>query len=132
MKKIFIISIGMVALAATSYSQTAKHRNSSAETQYMSLGPTIGIGHSWLSDVDDQTVKPSGHIGIAFIYSRFAHWGWGAELIASHEGFRREAPNGVNMSVDPTYLRFTPKAYYFFGDYGDKCRPKIYAGPSLA
>ena len=130
MKKLSILLSAIVLVASTSFSQLKKTKHTEAE--YMSLGPTLGIGHSWLGNLDDQTIKPSGHLGISFIYSRFEHWGWGADLVASHEGFRMEAPNGVNMSIDPTYLRFTPKAYYFFGDYGDKCRPKVYAGPSVA
>lgn len=34
-------------------------------------------------------------------------------------------------AIDPTYLRLTPKAYYFFGQYGDNVRPKVYLGPSV-
>jgi len=129
MKKLLILSLGLFC-ATNSFSQSKKKAKS--EIEYVSLGPTIGIGHSWLSNLDHQSIKPSGHLGISFIYSRFEHWGWGADLVASHEGFRVELPNDVMASVDPTYIRLTPKAYYFFGDYGDKCRPKLFAGPSLA
>lgn len=132
MKKAIILSLGILSIACAGYAQARKNVKKTGESQYMTLGPTAGIGHSWVSDLDDQAVKPSGYLGISFIYSRFEHWGWGADLIASHEGFRMEAPNGVKMSIDPTYLRITPKAYYFFGNYGDKCRPKLFAGPSLA
>lgn len=134
MKKLFFIACIGALSTNTLHAQSKKStvNKKTSQTQYVSLGPTFGIGHSWLSNLDDQTVKPSGHLGISLIYSRYEHWGWGVDLTASHEGFRMEAPDGTNMSVDPTYLRLTPKAYYFFGNFGDKCRPKLYAGPSMA
>lgn len=130
MKKM-MITLGLMTLAGfTSFGQAAK----AEKTSYTSLGPIAGFGHSWVSGMDNQQFKPSAHLGIGLIYSRYEHWGWGANLTASHEGYKQDytwAGNQYRMSVDPTYLRLTPRAYYFFGDYKNSVRPKIYLGPSI-
>jgi hypothetical protein len=127
-----MITLGLVLLAGvTSFGQAAK----ADKTSYTSLGPVAGFGHSWMSNMDNQQFKPSAHLGIGLIYSRYEHWGWGADITASHEGFKQDymwAGNKYRTSVDPTYIRATPKAYYFFGDYKNSVRPKIYLGPSVA
>jgi hypothetical protein len=116
-------------LVADLHAQSAKR----SQIEYVSLGPIAGFGHSWVSDMDDQKFKPSVHLGIGLIYSRHEHWGWGADLTVSHEGFKaKDDATDLELSVNPVYLRFTPKAYYFFGNYGDRIRPKVYLGPSVA
>jgi outer membrane protein W len=132
--KIVYIFAAAMAVSAISFAQNADKKTEKKGTSYISLGPLGGFGHSWTSNMDNR-FKPSAHLGIAMIYSRFEHWGWGTELTASHEGYStRIGGNGTvqTISYDPTYLRMTPKAYYFFGDYGDNIRPKIYLGPSVA
>lgn len=130
--KIVYMFAAAMAVSAISFAQNADN-NKIAEkrgTSYISLGPIGGFGHSWTSKMDNR-FKPSAHLGIAMIYSRFEHWGWGTEMTASHEGYST-AIGSQTFTYDPTYLRMTPKAYYFFGDYGDNIRPKIYLGPSVA
>jgi hypothetical protein len=126
-----MITLGLVLLAGvTSFGQAKK-----TQTSYTSLGPVAGFGHSWMSNMDNQPFKPSAYLGIGIIYSRFEHWGWGGELIASHEGYKQDYTvlgNSYRTAVDPTYVRLTPKAYYFFGDYKNNVRPKVYLGPSVA
>jgi hypothetical protein len=81
-----------------------------------------------------QEFKPSAYLGIGFLYSKYEHWAWGANLTASHEGFRNTyMVNGQEYTnnVDPTYLRLTPRAYYFFGKYTNMVRPKVFLAPSL-
>ncbi len=132
--KIVYMFAAAMAVSAMAFAQNADNKTEKKGTSYISLGPVGGFGHSWTSNMDNR-FKPSAHLGIAMIYSRFEHWGWGTELTASHEGYStRIGGNGTaqTISYDPTYLRMTPKAYYFFGDYGDNIRPKIYLGPSVA
>ncbi|HEY9176585.1 MAG TPA: porin family protein [Flavipsychrobacter sp.] len=131
---VYIFAAAMMSSATAIAQETDKNMNEKRGTSFVSLGPVGGFGHSWTSNMDTR-FKPSAHLGIAMIYSRYEHWGWGTEMIASHEGYStRTGVNGTmqTLSYDPTYLRMTPKAYYFFGDYGDNIRPKIYLGPSVA
>lgn len=127
-----MITLGMMTMAGfSSFGQDAKPAD---KTSYTSLGPVAGFGHSWVSGMNNQQFKPSAHLGISMIYSKHEHWAWGANLVASHEGYAHEymwAGNQYRMSVDPTYLRLTPRAYYFFGDYKSNVRPKVYLGPSV-
>ena len=128
MKKLMSV-LGVTMLAGfTSFAQNNRVGSN------LSLGPIAGFGHSWVSDMQGMEFKPSAHLGIGLIYSNHANWGWGADLTASHEGFTQEyMQNGqeYNFTVDPTYLRLTPKAYYFFGAAGSSVRPKIFLGPSV-
>lgn len=130
--KIVYMFAAAMAVSAISFAQNADNNKivEKRGTSYISLGPIGGFGHSWTSNMDNR-FKPSAHLGIAMIYSRFEHWGWGTEITASHEGYST-AIGSQTFTYDPTYLRMTPKAYYFFGDYGDNIRPKIYLGPSVA
>jgi len=130
--KIVYMFAAAMAISAIGFAQNADDKKivEKKGTSYMSLGPVGGFGHSWTSNMNNR-FKPSAHLGIAMIYSRFEHWGWGTELTASHEGYSTAIGNQT-FTYDPTYLRMTPKAYYFFGDYGDNIRPKIYLGPSVA
>lgn len=130
MKKM-MITLGLAMLAGfTSFGQAEK----ATKTSYTSLGPVAGFGHSWLSNRDFQQFKATPSLGIGLIYSRYEHWGWGGTLMVSHEGFTNEYRVGNNMyrqSFSPVYVRLTPKAYYFFGDYKSTVRPKVFLGPSV-
>lgn len=130
--KIVYMFAAAMAISAIGFAQNADDKKivEKKGTSYISLGPIGGFGHSWTSNMNNR-FKPSAHLGIAMIYSRFEHWGWGTELTASHEGYSTAIGNQT-FTYDPTYLRMTPKAYYFFGNYGDNIRPKIYLGPSVA
>lgn len=130
--KIVYMFAAAMAISAIGFAQNADDKKivEKKGTSYISLGPIGGFGHSWTSNMNNR-FKPSAHLGIAMTYSRFEHWGWGTELTASHEGYSTAIGNQT-FTYDPTYLRMTPKAYYFFGNHGDNIRPKIYLGPSVA
>jgi hypothetical protein len=133
MKKMILITMGLVLSTLTNINAQSAAKTSGVE--YWSLGPILGFGGSWVNNMDNQNFKPSGELGLGIIYSRHEHWGLGADVTASAEGYSSEYLwNGVSYTseVTPVYLRFTPKVYYFFMDYGDKVRPKIYLGPSVA
>lgn len=127
--------MGMALLVSTTaIAQDAKKDDGPTKSKYTSIGPVLGMGHSWVSN-NVNNFKPSAHLGIGLLYSRYEHWGFGGILTASHEGYADEYyqyGNTYRQAFDPTYLRFTPRAYYFFGDYKDNVRPKIFLGPSVA
>lgn len=106
-----------------------------AKAQYYSIGPVAGFGHSWISNTQTDTrFHPSPSLGIGMVYSRYLHWGFGADLVFSDEGmsYRVAAGSGMsNQSLHALYLRLPMKAYYFFGNYGSTVRPKVYLGPSV-
>ncbi len=121
----------MLALALSGTTAVFGQQNTGAK--YTSIGPVVGMGHSWVSG-RSTTFKPAGYLGVGLLYSRYEHWAWGGTVTASHEGFSYDiVRNNVvyNNTIDPVYLRITPRAYYFFGDYKSNIRPKVFLGPSL-
>lgn len=131
-KMIGILTLALIATTATfAQEQQTKTRTKS---KYTSIGPVAGMGHSWVSN-KTTFFKPTAYLGAGILYSRFEHWGFGGLATVSHEGYTEEIyRNGNTYSnyYNPVYVRVTPRAYYFFGDYGNTVRPKIYAGPSIA
>ena len=102
--------------------------------QSNSLGINAGFGHSWLKNYDDIQFNPSGNFGASFVHSTKSNFGFGADLKFSFEGGQEEYMSGSNKiehTTDLNYIRVPLKAIYFFGKYGQKVRPKIYAGPSV-
>ena len=104
----------------------------------VSFGPTLGVGHSWTSADHVGNVNnkffPLYAAGLAMIYSADEHWGIGADLKYSSEGEKYPTdPNDDNdyRKIRINYLRIPVKGIYFFGDYGDKMRPKVAVGPTL-
>ncbi len=134
MKK-FILSTAAVVLGASAVFAQAKK---TPLQSHLSLGPVVSFGHSWVSNMaGDGAFKASPALGIGLVYSKNEHWGFGAQLLASHEGYKRKmntlpGDEGTRVSVNPVYVRLPVHAIYFFGKYGDRVRPKIYAGPSVA
>lgn len=133
MKKLMILMTGLMMGATVANAQSNK-----AST--LSLGVVGGIGHSWVRGLpknDHRDFKLSPALGIGLTYSHNEHWAYNTQLLISHEGYQGDQPlgsngNHQNMGVNPVYLRMPMNAVYFFGKYGDKVRPKIYAGPSWA
>lgn len=101
----------------------------SAQSKF-SLGPTAGFGFSTLSNVEYSKVKSTGNAGLSLVYSAVEHFGIGVDVKYSFEGTKIDF-NGVKAELDLNYVRIPIKATYFFNKYGDKLRPKIFAGPSL-
>lgn len=101
-----------------------------AQKQNLSFGPTAGFGHAWMSNTDNGKYKPAGNVGVSLIYSSHPHIGFGGDLKFSIEGNKTEV--GV-QEVENTlnYVRVPLKVIYFFGEFGDRLRPKIAVGPSF-
>ena len=125
MKRIFLALLA--ALPAAAFAQNP--------LSYFSLGPVVGVGGSWISQWpgdNENSTFISG--GLDLTYSRDEHFGWGVDLTVAREGFdARYDISGLNrnLEVTPVYLRLQPKAIYFFNNFGDALRPKVWIGPSF-
>ena len=103
--------------------------------QNVSLGPSVGVHHSWITGMENVKFKPGVSAGGVLTYSPSPHWGLGGDI---RFAFLQGSKSGVqfgesreNYIINATYLRVPLKATYFFGKFGDKVRPKLYAGPSF-
>lgn len=121
----------LAAAIAIAFSTQAQAQTSE-RSQYISLGPVVGISHNWVSNLPGTNkFNATGYIGLGLVYSKDAHWGWGAQANVSWEGYRIADADGNISTGTPIYLRIPLRAYYFFGDYKDLIRPKVYLGPSI-
>ncbi|MBC8172830.1 MAG: PorT family protein [Chitinophagales bacterium] len=110
----------------------------SAAAQTISLGPIGSFGGSWVSVSDssgaDKLFHPAWSVGLTLIYSPSEHWGFGLDARYSREGstFKHQiSGTEVETTLNLAYVRIPLKAIYFFKEYGDPVRPKLFAGPSF-
>ncbi|GAO42174.1 porin family protein [Flavihumibacter petaseus] len=96
----------------------------------LSFGPTAGFGHTWLSNAENSRYQPAGNLGVSLIFSPATHWGIGADAKWSIEGNKTSA-NGIDVTNRIDYLRIPLKGIYFFGEYGQRVRPKLAFGPTF-
>lgn len=106
--------------------------------QHISLGPTVGFGHSWISTgsavspgFDDNSFHATYNAGVKMVYSIQTHWGVSADLKYSSEGGTFENNANDKMIYRANYIRVPLQGIYFFGKYGDRVRPKVSLGPSF-
>lgn len=119
MKKVFIVSLFSLFFI-----------NAFAQKN-VSIGPIAGFGHAWISGGEgDNRYKPSGNVGLQLVYSAIGNFGIGGNLVYSIEGGSREIGN-VKYTTRLNYLRIPVTAMYFFGQLGDRVRPKVSIGPSV-
>lgn len=109
-----------------------------ANAQNISIGPSVGLQHSWISgDLPDSTMHTfhgGFNIGASFVYSTESHLGLGADLKYSMEGTSIQTEsNNVKTVTDwnTSYIRLPFRLIYFFGEYGHAIRPKIFLGPTI-
>jgi outer membrane protein W len=95
-----------------------------------SIGPNAGVGSSWLDNTPNRKSKQAGNVGLSFVYSAQEHFGIGIDTKYSFEGGKYSTTNETT-TVDLNYIRVPLKFMYFFNSYGNKVRPKIFAGPSF-
>lgn len=98
--------------------------------QNLSFGPTAGFGHTWMSNSPNSKYQPAGNVGVALTYSSSPHLGFGTEVKYSIEG-GRVANSNDEITTRLNYIRIPLKVIYFFGEFGDRVRPKIAVGPSF-
>jgi hypothetical protein len=129
--RLFLAGAFLLA-STTTFAQTATR---TAQKSQFSLGPVVEFGHSWVSNLPGtQPFNFAPAVGLGMMYSANEHWGLGSKLLFSSEGYRQTFDAGAYHSeytVRPMYLRIPLEATYFFGNYGDNVRPKIFAGPSV-
>lgn len=108
------------------------------QAQYFSIGPSVGFQHSWISselpDSASHTIHPGFNAGLSLVYSNESHFGLGADLKYSMEGtsIKTEFLNVQTVTDwNTTYIRLPLRLIYFFGEYGNAIRPKIFLGPTL-
>jgi outer membrane protein W len=102
-----------------------------AQAQVQSFGPTVGFNYAWLSDLDNESGRPSFNAGFTYNYSILQSAGLGIEARYSEEGVKQDIGNAT-LTTKLNYIRVPLKFQYFFGELGDNFRPKIFAGPSFA
>lgn len=118
-----IRKIGFALLTAGAFYTTA-------QAQVHSIGPTVGVNCTNISETNDATSQPGLNIGIVYNYSKHENYGFGLEARYSQEGAKVDYGT-VEGFTKLNYLRVPLKFQYFFGDIQNAFRPKIYAGPSL-
>ncbi len=112
--------------------------------QSNSLGINAGFGRSAIKNykshpgfasnfgVNNAESMPHGNVGLSYIHSTQTNFGFGADLKYSWEGGKAENEQlNLERSLSLQYVRVPLKVMYFFGKYGQRVRPKIYAGPSV-
>ena len=112
----------------------------SAASQSISIGPTATIGNSWLSTdrdlssgFDNKELHVAYSKGMKMIVSFVPHWGMSSDISFSSEGGTFSNGNeDVKHVYRVNYIRHSTQGVYFFGQLGDRIRPRLSAGPSVA
>ena len=95
-----------------------------AQTQdRWSIGPRAGINFSNVNNIDESESVTGLVLGLTTTYSLNENSGLTLDLLYSSEGY--QAP------FEEYHLRYLQIPFYynyFFGDLGDRLRPKIYVG----
>lgn len=88
-----------------------------------SLGPRVGVNFSNVSNVDDSESLTGLAIGLTSTYSISEQTGLTVDLLYSGEGYKIGS-NELHLN----YLQLPILFDLFFGELGEKFRPKVYAG----
>lgn len=94
--------------------------------QTLSIGPMIGANFMTVSNITNSKTLTGLSLGGFGNYSINEHLGINAKLLYSQMGTGLE--NSQNL-VRLNYIQLPLSAVYFFGDTGNKVRPKLFAGP---
>jgi hypothetical protein len=124
MKKTFL-TIAIISLGCFLLTEVKAQDN-------LSLGVKGNFGHAWMNADGKSVFKPAYGAGLRLVYSANANLGIGGDVLFSAEGSKKEFSEGTSeVRTNLNYIRVVPQILYFFGEYGDAVRPKIFAGPSL-
>ncbi|MCF0052808.1 PorT family protein [Dyadobacter sp. LJ53] len=95
----------------------------------VSIGPIVGVSiANFRGDVSDTDWKPGLTVGGFYNYSSESGFGFSGQLLFTQMGAQvRNKTDEINLN----YIQAPLLATFFFGQYGDKVRPKIFLGPSL-
>jgi hypothetical protein len=94
------------------------------------IGPTGGMGHTFMMPHSDYEFQQGWNAGIASVCKISQRWGIGTDLRYSSEGGRFTEERGVS-DIQLEYLRIPVKAILFLGREEQFIRPKVALGPSL-
>ncbi|MFC3813197.1 porin family protein [Lacihabitans lacunae] len=97
-----------------------------ANAQTLSVGPMIGVNASRFTGQPNTKSIAGLAIGAFGNYSVNEHIGIGAKLLYSQLGSGFNDTDHLNRLH---YIQLPITGIYYFGESGDKLRPKIYAGP---
>jgi len=127
MKRLALSLLAITAIS-TAYAQSKKSSNISA-------GFTLGGNYATISGAEG-TFKPGFNVGLNMIWAPREHWGFGGEVKYSLEGGKNTlrnayGPYDANLNTTLHYVRIPLRATYFFGQYSDNVRAKVFAGPTF-
>lgn len=137
----FVCSSLLVATATaqtttTTTTATTTSSSSSGGSKF-SMGPVVGAGYTGVSGLKNTKFKVGGDAGLAMVYSAAEHFGIGLDVLYSLEGMKQDGPDPLDVThtitynLNLNYIRVPLKAIYFFNQYGNSVRPKIFVGPSF-
>jgi hypothetical protein len=89
----------------------------------ISIGPRVGVNFANVNNVDGSKSLTGLAIGLTSTYSFNESTGLTIDLLYSGEGYSLNE-NDLHLN----YLQIPILFDLFFGEYGDKFRPKVYAG----
>ena len=114
--KMVIFVIGLLLLGAGV-------ANAQGPGDQTSIGPRLGVNFSNVSNVDDSESLTGIALGLTTTYSINEATGVTVDLLYSQEGFKWNGDDyRLNYFQIPIYFDL------FFGELGERFRPKIYAG----
>ena len=90
-----------------------------------SIGPRLGINFSNVSEIEGSESATGIVGGLTSTYSINENTGLTIDLLYSEEGWKGP---GNNPEVDLRYLQIPIYFNYFFGEQGNRFRPKVYVG----
>lgn len=118
MKNCIILLLSVTLFAAQAQAQ-----------ENVSIGPIAGVSiANFRGDVSNTNWKPGLTIGGFYNYSSKTGFGFSGQLLFTQMGAQVfNKTNEINLN----YIQAPLLATFFFGQYGDIVRPKIFLGPSL-
>lgn len=93
--------------------------------QTLSAGPLVGVNVSTIADDLTSKYLTGLNLGGFLNYSIDSHWGLSAKLLYSQLGDKSKT---VDNYTRLHYIQLPVTGVYYFGDMGDKFRPKVFAG----
>ena len=104
----------------------------SVSAQNLSLGVRGGTQWSQFSEFATSNGIQGANVGLTAVYSTKENFGYGADLLFSRNGGDFSMLNTLGEEeyyrVQNDYVRFVPKAMWFFRDVEDRFRPKVTLG----
>ncbi len=114
LKRINFICALTISLYGMTYAQT------------LSIGPAGGANFTTISDIPTSKTLVGVSLGAFANYSINEHLGINGKVMFDQMGTGFENTDAI---VRLNYLRVPVSVVYFFGNIGNKIRPKLFAGP---